>query len=269
MNSLWEKFLEKGSVEDCPVYDMHAHMGTYNRIYFPYGNFDPEITKKRLDRAGIKLLVFCHHWALFSPDIGNSINIEVVRKLPERLRAYCGLNPNYPEIIEKDVGEFEKYRDVFVGFKMLAEYHQIPVSHENYAPAWKYANLKKLPVLLHTWGGSQCNGPEQIRDVAEKYPEARILMGHSCHGEWEKAVRLMKDFPNVYAELCAVVDSRGGLEQFLDEVGSKRIIFGTDWPWFNHHYYIGAVLDSGLSDEDAHNIFHRNAENLLKGLIAN
>ncbi len=203
----------------------------------------------------------------FSPDIGNKANIDVVRRLPDRLRAYCGLNPNYPEIIEKDVEDFEKYRDVFVGFKLLADYHRKPISHESYAPAWRYADKHNLIVLLHTWGWSEYDGPAQVRIVAEKYPGARILMGHSCHGEWEKTTQLMKDFPNVYAELCAVVDDRGGFEQIFKSVGSKQIIFGTDWPWFNHHYYIGAVLDTGISDEDTHNIFHRNAEKLLAHLI--
>jgi len=267
MNSIWKEFYEKGKSEQCPVYDMHGHMGSYSRIYFPYGDFDPETIKKRFDRAGIKILVFCHHWSLFSPDIGNTANIEAVRKLPELLRAYCGLNPNYPEIIEKDVEEFEKYRDVFVGFKLLADYHGLPISHKNYSPAWKYADKKGLIVLLHTWGGSNVDGPEQVRIVAERYPGAKILMGHSCHGEWDKALQLMKDFPNVYAELCAVVDDRGGLEKFIDGAGSEKIVFGTDWPWFNHHYYIGAVLDSGISDDDVHNIFHRNAEKLLSSLI--
>ncbi|MCM8788532.1 MAG: amidohydrolase family protein [Candidatus Omnitrophica bacterium] len=267
MNSLWEKFLENGRVKDCPVYDMHAHMGSYSRIYFPFGDFDPEITKLRLERAGIRMLIFCSHWALFSPDIGNRANIEVARQLPDKLRAYCGINPNYPDIIERDIAEFEKYSDVFVGFKLLADYHQKPISHENYSLAWKYADKKGLIVLLHTWGGSQFDGPEQIRIVAEKYPGARILMGHSCHGAWDKAIQLMKDFPNVYSELCAVVDDRGGLEQFVDAVGSNQIVFGTDWPWFNHHYYIGAVLDSGIFDQDAHNIFHKNAKKLLEGLI--
>ncbi len=267
MNTLWKEFLEKGKIDSCPVYDMHAHMGSYSRIYFPFGDFDPEITAKRLDRAGIKMLIFCSHWTLFSPDIGNRANIDVVRRLPDRLRAYCGLNPNYPEIIEKDVDQFEQYKDVFVGFKLLADYHQKPISHENYAPAWKYADKNGLLVLLHTWGGSQYDGPEQIRIVAEKYHGAKILMGHSCHGQWDKAVQLMKDFPNVYAELCAVVDDRGGFERFIDEVGSGQIVFGTDWPWFNHHYYIGAVLDAGISDQQAHDIFHINAEKLLSGLI--
>ncbi|MCX7705618.1 MAG: amidohydrolase family protein [bacterium] len=267
MSDLWKEFLEKGKSEGCPVYDMHGHMGSYSRIYFPFGDFDPDIMKHRLDRTGIKMLVFCSHWTLFSPDIGNKANIVVVRKLPDRLRAYCGLNPNYPEIIEKDVEEFEKYRDVFVGFKLLADYHRKPISDDAYKPAWKYADKNGLIVLLHTWGSSPFNGPEQVRIVAERYPGAKILMGHSCHGEWDKTIKLIKDFPNVYAELCAVVDDRGGLEQIIDAVGSSQIVFGTDWPWFNHHYYIGAVLDSGISDEDAHNIFHRNAEKLLAALV--
>ncbi len=62
-------------------------------------------------------------------------------------------------------------------------------------------------------------------------------------------------------------DERGVLERFVGEAGSERILFGTDLPWFNHHYYIGSVLGAAISDEDRHNILHRNAEKLLQRFV--
>lgn len=262
---LWNEFLEKGRVDDCPVYDMHAHMGYYSRIYFPRGECND--LDRVLARAGVKLLVFCHHASLFSPDIGNRSNIEWVRRFPECLRAYCGINPHYPDMIKQDIDTFDQFKDIYVGFKMLADYHLLPLDHPAYKPAWEKADAEGLLVLLHTWSGSQYDGPEQVRKAAEKYQNAKILMGHSCHGAWDEAIKLVKDFPNVYFELCAVIDDRGFLERFVEKTGSKQIVFGTDFPWFDHHYYIGAVLGAGLSDDDCHNIFHRNAERILTGLI--
>ena len=263
--SLKEAFFKRGRVPGCPVYDMHGHMGPFYGARFP--KCDTGTMVQRMDRAGVRMLVFCHHFGLFSSTVGNRANVEAVRRFPDRLRAYCGINPNYPEAIEQDLASFDKHRDVFVGFKMLSDYHRVPVSDARYAEAWEFANRRKLLVLLHTWGGSSCDGPEQVRQVAEKYPEASILMGHSCHGEWDKAIALAKDFANVYLELTAIPDERGVLERFVAEAGSRKTIFGTDFPWFNHHYYIGAVLAAGLGDEDCRNIFHRNAERLLAPLL--
>ena len=259
--NLKEAFYTLGRVPDCPVYDLHAHMGSYLGISFPRAEAPDMIDA--MDRAGVRLLVFCHHHTLHSPDIGNAVNVEAVRSYPDRLRAYCGINPNYPDVIAHDLDAFDQYPDVYVGLKMLADYHAYALTDERYRPAWEFAERRELLVLIHTWGHSQYDGPEVVRKVAERYPRTTILMGHSCHGEWDKAVALVKDFPNVYFELCAVLDERGVLEKFVGETGSERIVFGTDLPWFNHHYYIGSVLGADINDEDRHNILHRNAERLL------
>ncbi|MBU4366691.1 MAG: amidohydrolase family protein [Verrucomicrobia bacterium] len=260
-NHLKQAFFAHGRVSDCPIYDLHGHMGPC------YGLHLNCVTAAQADavlkRVGVHLLVFCHHAALMAPDIGNAANIKAVRAFPERLRAYCGINPNYPDQVKKDVATFDRYADVYVGFKFLADYHAIPITDERYQAAWQLAESRALPVLLHTWGNSVHDGQTVIRQIAERYHQAKILLGHCCHGAWDEAIQLVKDFPNVYLELCAVMDERGVLERFVSELGSERIIFGTDFPWFNHHYYIGAVLGAGISDDDCRNIFYRNAEKIL------
>lgn len=260
-SALQDQFYELGCAPDCPVYDMHAHMGPYNGIYLSRN--DAESMVRAADHAGVKLVVFSHHAALFCPEIGNAPSIEAVRRFPDKLRAYCLINPNYPDIVRRDVETYDQYADVYVGFKYLADYHGYPISDERYQSAWELANDRGLLVLMHTWGGSGYDGPGEVRKVAERYPNAKILMGHSCHGEWDKAIGLANDFPNVYLELCAVPDERGILERFVTEAGSEKILFGTDLPWFNERYYIGAVLGADITDEDRRNIFYRNAERIL------
>jgi len=102
-----------------------------------------------------------------------------------------------------------------------------------------------------------------LRQVAERYPRVRLLLGHSCHDEWDAAVELARDFANVYLELTAVFDDRGVLEKYVRQAGSERLLFGTDLPWFDPHHAVGALLSADISDEDRHNICHRNAERLL------
>ena len=259
--SLKDEFFTKGKVEDCPIYDLHGHMGPVYGIHLPLA--DTARMVKTMDRVGVKMLVFCHHGALFTPNIGNLANIEAVRMFPDKLRAYCGLNGNYPEICRKDIETFDDYRDVYLGFKILADYHLISITDSIYQPAWELANERQLMMLLHTWGGSPFDGAEQVREVAEKYPNAAIILGHSLHGDWDGAISIANEFPNTYLELTAVLDDRGILERFLDKVSSEKIVFGTDFPWFDHHYYIGAVLGTGATDEDCRNIFYRNAERVI------
>jgi uncharacterized protein len=261
LSPLSEEFYESGRVEDCPIYDLHGHMGPIYGIHLPAAS--EEAAVRAMDRANVRMLVFCHHEALLSNEVGNAANIVSVRKFPGRLRAYCGINPNYADAVRHDLETFDDYPDVYVGLKLLPDYHAQPITSSGYQAAWEMADRKSLPVLVHTWGGSPCNGADQVRKAAEQFPGARIIMGHSIHGDWETAIEIVREFPNVYFELTAVLDERGILEKFVEGTGSTRILFGTDFPWFDFHYYIGAVLGASVTDDDRRNIFYRNAERLL------
>jgi uncharacterized protein len=264
-SSLAREFWEHGRSAACPIYDMHGHMGAWHSIYFPRP--DAADMVRTMDECGVRLLVFSHHLALLAPDIGNQASIEAVRVFPDRLRAYCVINPNHPAQVEADLAAFEAHRDVFIGFKFLSDYHRVPLSDDGYRPALEYADRLGLPVLMHTWAGSPFDGAAEVRKVAERYAGCRFLLGHSIHDDWHTAAALARDFPRLYLELTAVFDDRGSLEVLCAEAGSDRLLFGTDLPWFDPQHAVGALLSAQITDEDRHNICHRNAEKLLRGQI--
>jgi len=265
ISDLAREFWEQGRSESCPIYDMHGHMGTWPAIYFPRGDVESMIGT--MDECGVRMLVFSHHTALLAPNLGNRLSVEAVRRYPDRLRAYCAVNPNYPEQLEADLATFEAHRDVYVGFKFLSPYHGVSFADERCRPAWEYADEHELLVLCHTWGGDELCGPAVVRQIAQAYPHVKLLMGHSCHGDWDAAVQLVRDFPNLYLELTGLFDDGGVVDKFVREAGSDRVLFGTDLPWFDPHYGIGVVLSAHISDDDRHNIFHRNAERLLAPFV--
>src|SRR5262249_29252863 len=55
----------------------------------------------------------------------------------------------------------------------------------------------------------------------------------------------------------------GLIEYMVEQAGSRKVVFGSDLPWYSQHYHAGAVLFAHISDEDRHDILHRNAERLL------
>jgi predicted TIM-barrel fold metal-dependent hydrolase len=261
MNALWERFKTNRIVSDCPIYDMHGHWGTTTGIALPAADF--QVARQLLLQSGVKRLVMCHHHTLFSPDMGNDANIAAVRAIPDILRAYCGINPNYPEEIEKDLARYDDYPDVFVGFKFLAGYHKIALDDPRNAPAWEFANARKLPVLMHTWGNSAVDGYANVKCIAERYPDVRLLCGHSIFGDWDHAIELANTFPNLYLELTAILIERGHLEILAAGVPSEKLIFGTDFPWFSYPYSLGVLLGAGLDEDACRNIIYRNAQRLL------
>ena len=259
-SELARRFIENEKLADCPIYDFHGHMHELLGGHIPAPS--PEQMLKTLRRAGAESFIFCSHLALYSAESGEAMNLGPVRKFGAPLKAYLAIR-SYDLDFERDARIFEDNRDCYAGFKFLVDYFQVALDDERHAPYWRYADEHKLLCLCHTWGGSRFDGPENVRAVAEKYPDAAILCGHSFHGDWDAAIALANDFPNIYLELTAVLDDRGVLERFVNEAGSNKILFGTDLPWFSTFHAIGCILDADITDDDRHNIFHRNGERLL------
>jgi hypothetical protein len=176
-----------------------------------------------------------------------------------------------------------------VGFKFWPDYHLVPVTSPKYSAALEYANEHELLVLCHTWGESPYDAPALLAKVAERYPRARFLMGHSGHGEWDVSVTAAQQMPNVYLDLTSVPNPNdfgmmpggslmpraslvsptinGIIEYFVERAGSKKVVLGSDLPWYSQHYHAGAVLFARITDDARHDILHRNAERLLGDLL--
>ena len=258
-SELAQEFWEKGKLADCPIIDFHAHMGDDRGIFLPKRT--PEAMVSTMNACNTLLTCFCGHETLFIPSIGEEMDIAAVKKYPNKFKAYHAVVSRYPDP-EKDLKRMKENPDIFVGFKFLCDYYSTPFSDSKHNRYWEYADDNKLLVLCHTWESSY-NGYQEADKILNKYHNLIFIAGHSFHGNWDKAVELAKKYPNLYLELTAVLDDRGPLDMFIKEIGSERILFGTDLPWFSTHHGIGAVLSAEMTDEDRRNIFYRNGARLL------
>jgi len=284
---LAHEFLETGRSESCPIIDLHGHWGPYYGAYLPVACNDRMIGVLR--RRGVQRIVCSAHDALFAdPDRGNAEMHAAIQKWPDLLSGFWAVNPNYPDLAARASADMAAAKG-FVGFKLLPDYHARPITCDAYRPVLEYANAMQLPVLIHTWGGSAFNSPQQVEVVAAKYPEARLLMGHSGFGDWETSARMGRDYPNLFLELtacyaahdfemlpsgsgtpvglCSCLHVNGIIEFFVERAGSEKIVFGTDMPWYSPHFAAGSVLFAHITDDDRHNILHRNAAKILEKLI--
>ncbi len=217
-----------------------------------------------MDRAGVRTIVFSHHAALSSPDVMNRLSVEAVRAHPDRFRAYCAFHPRYPGAAQAELDGYDRFSDVYVGLKLHGDMHGVAYTDSRYAPAWQFADRRELPVLVHSWGTSPNNGTAVMRSIASTYPRVKLILGHSLHDLWADAVAMAREFPRVYLDLCAVLDERTGvLERFVGEAGAERVLFGTDVPWFDFHYYIAGVLAADIAETDMRKILSLNSRALF------
>ncbi|HJN16566.1 MAG TPA: amidohydrolase family protein [Armatimonadota bacterium] len=259
-SALAAEFMKHGKSPDCPVIDTHGHFGPFQGIYFPMLTADQMI--ESMDRCGVRCIVCSHHQALVDPQRGNALMVEVIEQHPDRFRGYLGLNPNYPDTLRAELDRYDSLEGL-VGLKFLSDYHQYPITGEEYVPAMEHAQERGLPILMHTWGGSAFDSPQQVAELAARYPTVPLLMGHAGYGDWDAAIETANDHPNTYLELTAAYHLNGVLERFCNEAGSERVLFGTDLPWFDQHYGIGCIMMADITDDDRRNILHRNAEKLF------
>ena len=265
--SIWEqpgtlayKFWNEGRA-DIPIYDMHGHMGTHNGIYMHRS--DPESMAEHLRRIGVKHLVFSHHHVLFG-NMRNAEVVEICRRYPDLYRMYVGIIPRYPENIREDLANFDRWAPYAVGLKCLADYYKIPLTDPSWEYALKFADERALPVLFHTWGKSKYNGGEIMMKLVQKYHRLKFFVGHSLYDEWDTAERIVKESAgNVWLELTAIPGEYGRVEQLAAAVGSDRLLYGTDLPWFDEYQGVGGILSTELTEDDMRNILYRNAERIL------
>lgn len=245
----------------CPIIDSHGHLGPFNGIFMPEAPLEAMIAG--MERDGVERIILSPHSAL-SGDTreGNREMIATVEAYPGRVYGYCTINPNFPDEI---AGEMDAYlgRRGVVGFKIHPVMHARPADSDAYRPVWERANSERWMVLSHTWGADGGCGADDMRKVAERYPDVRLILGHSCYGAWEKAIRLAAEFPNVYLELTAAYHVYGLIEWMCRDAGSKKVLFGTDYPWFDPMVAAGCVVFAHIEQDEMKDILYNNARRLI------
>lgn len=262
-SKLTQEFWQHGKLKSCPVFNCHAHMHDAYGLFLPRKS--PEGMLEAMDESNTVMTFFCGHEALLVPSVGVQPDIEAVRKYPDRFRSYHVVMARYLDA-KADLARMDACKDVFMGFKFHGDWFGVPITDPAQQPYWEYANEHSLVVLVHTWGKSPNDGPEQVAKILTKYPNVVIVGAHGFHDDFEAAPAVADAFPNYYFELTAVLDNRGALDMFLSRAksGSRQVLFGTDLPWFSTFHGMGAVLSVDMTDDDAKNIFYRNAVRLMK-----
>jgi predicted TIM-barrel fold metal-dependent hydrolase len=102
---------------------------------------------------------------------------------------------------------------------------------------YETAERLRMPVMIHTGTSifpgarSKYGDPMAIDDVAQDFPDLRILMAHGGRPLWcDTAFYLLRRHANVVLDISSIPPRRL-LEWFprLEEI-SDKVVFGSDWP---------------------------------------
>ena len=262
-NPLWSRLLRREPLGvDC--IDAHAHNGPMGM--WLWEEADParqaQIMLDWMDRLGISLTLVSGEQALFcEPLEGNRALEDVLAPHGERFRGYLGFNAFYARELEPLFDDFFS-RPFFVGFKVLADYHGVPVTDSRYVPVWQYAHAHRLPILVHTWGGAY-DAPSLLADIAPAYPEAIFLLGHSGGSVRSEAEDLAVANPNVYLEFCGSFTVPDSWERTIARVGADRVVFGSDAIAHDIYWELGRLLSQDVPEDQLAAILGANMRGIL------
>jgi hypothetical protein len=124
-------------------------------------------------------------------------------------------------------------------------------------PVWAYTSSIALPTVVHAGhaiaGHTDADELAPIATVAERWPQARIIIAHCGHAAAATALDLVARHPEVYADLTPVV-----FEPVLAPPGAvgamgDKVLFGSDAPnsFVTVTESLAWVGDMGL-DPDVH-----------------
>jgi predicted TIM-barrel fold metal-dependent hydrolase len=113
--------------------------------------------------------------------------------------------------------------------------------------------------------------PEKIHRLAERYSAINFVGAHmgGLSAPFEEIRTCLRPVANLYLDTsnAAYTLSAGEFVELLTRFGPKRILFGTDWPWFTHRTEIASIQNlttlAGFGREEKQAVFYGNAAKLL------
>lgn len=244
------------------VFDAHAHCGAWERTITRIRR--PEDFLTEMDRCGVARMALSSFAAIHgeTPQ-GNRETAAFLAAGADRLFGYMAVNPHYPEETGGELRRCFEESPGFVGLKLHCALHCAQLQHPGYREALEYANAHALPVLVHGGGGDDWEG------VANRYPNAPIIMAHGCLWDgFDPAGRevyapLRRVF-NLYTDLAGSGVHRGALRALVDLAGADKVLYASDFPMFDMGFALGRVTRSTLTPQEQDAVCGGNARRIFK-----
>jgi len=244
------------------VVDVHAHLGPYSLFHIP----DPDAATmvSVMDRTGTEVTVVAANRAIQQDaHLGNTQALAAVDAHPGRIAAYAVVNPwQDPEReLERLAGD-----ERFVGIKVHPTLHKYPVTGSRYAAVWAFAEETGCPVLSHSEHRSAYDAPSLFEAVATEYPRAQVILGHAgiTPAGVDEAIEAAARFESLWLEVCGSQMTGPLIQAMIERVGSRRVLFGSDFPFIDQRMSLGRVVCAPLTDGQRQDVLSGNARRLFR-----
>ena len=235
------------------IIDSHTHLGD-----FPLFNvkLDAEGMIEIMDRHGIS-------WSVVS-SLPNEITLEAVKKHPDRLVGLLWVNPYEGDrAVEKIRVAVDEWG--FKGLKMHPLLDSYLPDQPVIYPVMDEAAKRRIPILFHC-GHPPWSLPWHFGNLADRYPDVKIILGHMGHGHIvyiNGAIEVARKHENIILETSGM-PMHSKIKEAADEVGEERVIYGSDMPFGHPAFEIEKVRVAGLTERQLELVLGENSRRLFK-----
>lgn len=252
------------------IWDLHVHLSGV-------AGLTPEECAAELiryaDRVGIERL--CVYMGLRwsqDPDPADlrKQNDEVLRALkayPDRLLGFVYVSAKH---IHESMAELERCvaSGPMVGVKLWVAHRCADPALD---PLIERATELNAVIFQHTWFKTNGNypgesTPDDLVTLARCHPKSTIICGHTG-GDWERGIRAIASQSNLMADLAGSDPTAGITEMAVRELGSDRVIYGSDAGGRSFATQLAKVHGANISETDKEKIFSGNLIRLMKPIL--
>jgi hypothetical protein len=132
-----------------------------------------------------------------------------------------------------------------------------------------------LGVIAHAGAsksGLEWAEPDAYAAVLDAHPRLKLVLAHLGGGRWQQTQRLADAYPALRFDLCEIIAWAGApgapthdeLGRMIKAIGPQRVMFGTDFPWYQVDRTIDQVMGlPHLAEEEREGILGPNAVTYL------
>ncbi|MBI3005816.1 MAG: amidohydrolase family protein [Ignavibacteriales bacterium] len=256
------------------IIDIHGHIGTFKG----YDLSAPTLLEN-VRRYGIEMVLISNIDGAELKETRNLDEIsannaarEFLNENSRNFRALLWARPNdgSADNLEKFLTDTSRQ---FVGIKLHPMMNHFPADDRNVDPYLALCEKYKTPAVFHCDKPGTNGGPEKIYAAARRHPNVPIILYHMVFfGPHSAAIDVVKESKKkrdaqLYLETAQAKPD--DVLRAVRELGSERVLFGTDATYFGKDHYakyelMVQKLRSELSPKDFANVMRQNASRLFR-----
>lgn len=229
-----------------------------------------ESTLQAMDKAGVDISLLSAWHGPQGSLISNEEVSDQIDSAPDRFRGLATVDLTNPMQAVRDIRQWVD-GEKFVGVRVVPWLWDLPPNDRRYYPI--YAACVDLGVPFCTQIGhtgpllrSETGRPiPYLEDVLLDFPELVVVGGHVGFPWIDELISLTIKFPNFHVDTSAYAVPRlpADFVSFMKGIGSKRVMFGTNWPMLSPQQCLQHLDQLDLTSEQQDDFLAGNARRVF------